>query len=136
MEKLRVSTRSREELVDITTMVEEAVRKSGVSSGLCVLYCPHTSAAVTINEGADPAVVRDLLMGLRRLIPRDWDFSHMEGNSDAHLKTSLVGPSETLLIHGGRIVLGTWQRVFFCEFDGPRDRNLYLKTIQDREQER
>ena len=136
MEKLRVSTRSREELVDITTMVEEAVRKSGVSSGLCVLYCPHTSAAVTINEGADPAVVRDLLMGLRRLIPRDWDFSHMEGNSDAHLKTSLVGPSETLLIQGGRVVLGTWQRIFFCEFDGPRDRNLYLKTIQDREQER
>jgi len=128
MQKISVSTRRREELVDITSSVEDAVGRAGISSGLCVLYCPHTTAAITVNEGADPSVAEDMVMGLRRLIPRDWDFSHMEGNSDAHLKASLIGPSETVIVDGGRLVLGTWQRIFFCEFDGPRKRVFFVKV--------
>jgi len=133
MQKISVSTRRREELLDITSSVEDAVGRADISSGLCVLYCPHTTAAITVNEGADPSVAEDMVMGLRRLIPRDWDFSHMEGNSDAHLKASLIGPSETVIVDGGRLVLGTWQRVFFCEFDGPRKRVFFVK-IQGREE--
>ena len=128
MHKITVSTSRREELVDITAPVEDAVRKTGVSSGLCVLYCPHTTAAVTVNEGADPSVAQDMVAGLGRLIPGDWDFSHMEGNSDAHIKASLIGPSETVIVDGGRLVLGTWQRIFFCEFDGPRKRTFFVKV--------
>lgn len=133
MQKISVSTRRREELVDITSSVEDAVGRAGFSSGLCALYCPHTTAAITVNEGADPSVAEDMVMGLRRLIPRDWDFSHMEGNSDAHLKASLIGPSETVIVDGGRLVLGTWQRIFFCEFDGPRKRVFFVK-VQGREE--
>ncbi len=129
MQRIPVPTRRREELVDITSTVEKAVGKTGILSGLCVLYCPHTTAAITVNEGADPAVAEDMVMGLRRLIPRDWDFSHMEGNSDAHLKASLIGPSETIIVDGGKLVLGTWQRVFFCEFDGPRSRVFLMKVL-------
>ena len=128
MQRFPVSTRRREELVDITPMVEEAVRKTGVSSGLCVLYCPHTTASITVNEGADPSVAEDMVMALSRLVPLDWGFSHMEGNSDAHVKASLLGPSETLIIENGRPVLGTWQRIFFCEFDGPRKREFFAKV--------
>jgi len=135
MEKIPLSTRRREELVDITSSVEEAVKKAGILSGLCVLYCPHTTAAITVNEGADPAVAQDMAAGLRRLIPKDWDFSHLEGNSDAHMKASLVGPSQTLIVDGGRLVLGTWQRVFFCEFDGPRKRTFFL-SIQGQDRTR
>jgi secondary thiamine-phosphate synthase enzyme len=127
MKKVTVSTRKREELVDITSSIEDAVKRSGVLSGLCVLYCPHTTAAITINEGADPAVAKDMVMGLGRVIPSNWDFSHMEGNSDAHIKASLIGPSETVVVEGNRLVLGTWQRIFFCEFDGPRKRMFYVK---------
>lgn len=127
MQKISVSTGQREVLIDITSSVEEAVGQAGVGSGLCTVYCPHTTAAVTINEGADPAVAKDMITGLRRLVPGDWDFTHMEGNSDAHLKASLIGPSETVIIDGGRLVLGTWQRIFFCEFDGPRKRVFYVK---------
>ena len=123
-----MSTGQREVLVDITSSVEETVRMAGVESGLCAIYCPHTTAAITINEGADPAVAKDMVMGLRRLIPVNWDFSHMEGNSDAHIKASLIGPSETVMVEGGRLVLGTWQRIFFCEFDGPRKREFYVKV--------
>jgi len=129
MQRIPVPTRRREELVDITSTVEKAFGKTGILSGLCVLYCPHTTAAITVNEGADPAVAEDMVMGLRRLIPRDWDFSHMEGNSDAHLKASLIGPSETIIVDGGKLVLGTWQRVFFCEFDGPRSRVFFMKVL-------
>jgi secondary thiamine-phosphate synthase enzyme len=134
MKKVHVTTKRRQELVDVTRLVDEAVRSSSIESGLCVVYCPHTTAAVTINEGADPAVAEDILMGLSRLIPRDWAFRHMEGNSDAHLKASLVGPSEMILIDGGRPLLGTWQRVFFCEFDGPRERALHIH-IEGRKQQ-
>lgn len=133
MHRIPVSTRRREELVDITSSIEDAVGKAGISSGLCVLYCPHTTAAITVNEGADPSVAEDMVMGLQRLIPRDWNFSHMEGNSDAHMKASLIGPSETLIIDSGKLVLGTWQRIFFCEFDGPRKRVFFVK-LQGREE--
>lgn len=126
MQKVTVSTRRREELVDVTSQVEEAVRNSGVSSGTCILYCPHTTSAMTINEGADPAVAEDLVSGLRRLVPEEWGFIHAEGNSDAHLKASLFGASETVLIEDGRLVLGTWQRIFYCEFDGPRQRTFFI----------
>jgi secondary thiamine-phosphate synthase enzyme len=128
MQRIPVSTRRREELVDITSSVEGAVGKAGISSGICVLYCPHTTAAITVNEGADPSVAEDMVMGLRRLIPLDWGFSHMEGNSDAHIKASVIGPSETVIVDGGKLVLGTWQRIFFCEFDGPRKREFFVKV--------
>ena len=127
MHRISVSTRRREELMDITLSVEDAVGKAGILSGLCVLYCPHTTAAITVNEGADPSVAQDMVMGLQRLVPGDWNFSHMEGNSDAHIKASLIGPSETVIIDGGKLVLGTWQRIFFCEFDGPRKRVFFVK---------
>ena len=128
MQKVSVSTRRREELVDITSSVEEVVGKSCIISGICTLYCPHTTAAITVNEGADPCVAEDMVAGLKRLIPRDWDFSHLEGNSDAHIKASLMGPSETVIVDGGRLVLGTWQRIFFCEFDGPRQRTFFIQV--------
>ena len=128
MQKVSVSTRRREELVDITSSVEEVVGKSGIISGICTLYCPHTTAAITVNEGADPCVAEDMVAGLKWLIPRDWDFSHLEGNSDAHIKASLMGPSETVIVDGGRLVLGTWQRIFFCEFDGPRQRTFFIQV--------
>jgi len=127
MQKVAVSTRRREELVDVTSQVEDVVRSSGVLSGTCILYCPHTTSALTINEGADPAVAVDLVSALRRLIPEEWGFTHAEGNSDAHLKASLFGASETVLIEDGRLVLGTWQRIFYCEFDGPRRRTFYIR---------
>jgi secondary thiamine-phosphate synthase enzyme len=132
MKNIRISTTHREELVDITRFVEEVVREASIDSGLCVVYCPHTTAAVTINEGADPDVAADIITGMGRLVPDDWNFRHMEGNSDAHLKASLVGPSETILIDGGRLLLGTWQKIFFCEFDGPRQRTLVIH-IEGRE---
>jgi secondary thiamine-phosphate synthase enzyme len=126
MKKVRISTTRREELVDVTRLVEETVHLASVESGTCVVYCPHTTAAVTVNEGADPDVALDIIDGLGRLVPADWNFRHMEGNSDAHLKATLVGPSETILIEDGRLLLGTWQKIFFCEFDGPRQRSLYI----------
>ena len=131
MPVFRVSTGRREELLDITAHVEKVVAVSSCQSGICVVYCPHTTAAITVNEGADPDVAADMASGLGRLVPRNWPFAHAEGNSDAHLKASLVGPSETLLIEGGRLVLGTWQRVFFCEFDGPRERSVMVKVVAD-----
>lgn len=128
MQRVKVSTVRREELVDVTSMVEEVVARAALSSGLCILYCPHTTAAITINEGADPSVSTDLIMALGRLVPEDWGFSHLEGNSDAHVKASLIGPSETLIVEGGKPVLGTWQKIFFCEFDGPRKREFFVKV--------
>jgi len=126
MQKIRITTSNRQELVDITRSVEEIVRDASVGSGVCVVYCPHTTGAITINEGADPDVASDIVSGLGRLIPGSWDFKHMEGNSDAHLKASLIGPSETVIIDGGRLVLGAWQKIFFCEFDGPRERSIRI----------
>lgn len=119
-------TKAREEFVDITRTIEEDVRSSGLKEGLCVVYVPHTTAAVTINEDADPSVKEDVLRQLKVLVPRDGNYSHGEGNSDAHIKSSLLGVSQVIPIHEGRLVLGTWQGIFFCEFDGPRNRRFYV----------
>lgn len=119
----------REGFVDITGPVEESLRKSGVHEGICVVYCPHTTAGVTINENADPDVRRDLLLGLSRALPDRPDFRHAEGNSAAHLKACCVGSSVTIPIADGGLVLGTWQGVYFAEFDGPRRRSFYVKIL-------
>lgn len=129
MRKLEVHTRTREELVDITGQVREAVSDAGVRDGIAVICSPHTTAGITVNENADPDVARDLLDGLRRLSPCDAGWRHCEGNSDAHLKTALVGSSATLPVANGDLALGTWQAVYFCEFDGPRRRTITVTVI-------
>src|SRR4030042_1477583 len=124
-----ISTRSRTEMVDITARVEEAVRDSGIRNGDVIVFCPHTTAAITINENADPDVVHDVLLALDEVVPRsNPGFRHSEGNSDAHTKSSLVGCSEQVLIKDGRLVLGTWQAIYFCEFDGPRSRRVIVQV--------
>ena len=129
MEEFTVKTRSRQCLVDITNEVTRAVASSGVSDGVCVVFVPHTTAGVTINENADPSVRDDLDAIFTRLVPRDAGYRHMEGNSDSHAKATLVGMSETILLVSGRLVLGTWQGIYFCEFDGPRTRRCIVKVI-------
>ncbi len=129
MKKLDISTSSKEAFIDITAKVEEEVRKAGVKDGACLVYVPHTTAAVTINENADPTVRQDLLMVLRKAVPDSLPYAHTEGNSPAHVKASLVGSSVAVVIEAGQPALGTWQGVFFCEFDGPRRRQVYLKII-------
>jgi secondary thiamine-phosphate synthase enzyme len=124
MKEIRVSTGSRTELVDITSEVQKAVRESGVRDGVCHVYVPHTTAGVTINENADPSVRQDILKELNKIVPFEDNYGHLEGNAAAHIKASLVGGSETILVEGGRLLLGTWQGVFFCEFDGPRSRRV------------
>ena len=126
-----MQTRSREEMVDVTGEVRRAVTKSGVKDGIVTLYVPHTTAAITVNEGADPDVARDIIDGLEKIVPQRGGWRHAEGNADSHVKTSLVSPSISLIVENGDIVLGTWQRVFFCEFDGPRSRTLLVKTVKD-----
>lgn len=133
MKEFTIRTFARRQFLDVTPQVREAVAASGVREGLCVVYCPHTTAAITINEHADPDVVRDLGMALGRLVPEHGNYAHSEGNSDSHIQCSLVGPSQTLIIHEGRLVLGTWQGIFFCEFDGPRERSFYVKIIGEKE---
>jgi secondary thiamine-phosphate synthase enzyme len=129
MESFTVQTRQRNELVEITSQVREVVHRRGVRDGLCVVYCPHTTAAITINENADPDVAHDLLSYLSRAVPQHQpDFRHNEENSDSHIKASLVGSSATVLIDGGDLVLGRWQGVFFCEFDGPRSRTVQVQV--------
>jgi len=126
--EISLSTSKREEFVDITAEVTRAVRAHGLADGFALVYCPHTTAAITINENADPDVVRDLLSGLTRIAPQSAGWQHAEGNSDGHLKASLVGPSVTIPIVDGRLALGTWQGVYFCEFDGPRRRRYIITT--------
>ncbi|MDO9125105.1 MAG: secondary thiamine-phosphate synthase enzyme YjbQ [Deltaproteobacteria bacterium] len=125
-----VKSSKQTELIDITRPVQEAVQKAGVKEGLCVIFTPHTTAAVTINENADPSVPRDILMELNKIIPFEDRYQHTEGNSSAHIKSSLVGCSQTLFIESGRLLLGTWQGIFFCEFDGPRNRQVYVKVVK------
>lgn len=115
--------------VDITAQVKIAVRESSVEEGLCVVYCPHTTAAITINENADPDVVRDLKLALAGTFPDRREFKHAEGNSAAHLKSSVIGASETIPVTGGAMALGTWQGIYFCEFDGPRHRKVYVQVV-------
>lgn len=128
MYEFKISSGSRDELIDITSEVRKAVADSGAGDGECLIFVPHTTAAVTINEGADPVVKRDILAGLDKAVPWRSGYEHAEGNSAAHIKTSLVGSSETVLIRGGNLVLGTWQTIYFCEFDGPRTRRVLVKV--------
>ncbi len=116
-----------ENLIEVTAMVREAVAKSGVREGICLVYCPHTTAGITINENADPDVVTDMLLGLAKAFPDRSEFRHAEGNSSAHLKASCVGSSATVIVDGGQLLLGTWQGIYFCEFDGPRSRRVYVQ---------
>lgn len=125
-----VKTDKHTQMKDITGLVRDAVRESGVKDGLCIVFIPHTTAAVTINENADPDVVRDLNMELGKIIPWEDGYHHMEGNSAAHLKSSLVGASEKIIIEDGRLLLGTWQGIYFCEYDGPRQRKAIVKIIE------
>jgi len=126
-----IRTQSRNELLDITGIIAADLKKSGVYDGLCLLFVSHTTAAVTINENADPSVKRDILTKLSGLIPKEDDYHHLEGNSDAHLKAGLLGFSETLLVQDGQLVLGTWQDIYLAEFDGPRKRTYYVKILSD-----
>lgn len=127
---LTVKTRARTELVDITPEVGRLVAESGVRHGLCLIYVPHTTAGVTINENADPGVRQDLLMVLNQMVPWNADYRHLEGNSPAHVKSTLVGASQTIAVENGHLVLGTWQGVFFCEFDGPRSRTVHVRIFE------
>jgi secondary thiamine-phosphate synthase enzyme len=130
MTEFHVKTTARNQFVEITVPVRDAITASGIKSGLCVVYCPHTTAAITVNENADPDVVHDMLLYLNRTVPKDQPgFRHGEGNSDSHIKASLVGPSVTLVIDDGDIVLGRWQGVYFCEFDGPRTRTVKVHVV-------
>ena len=123
-------TEKRNDLVEITGRVRFAVKNSRIRQGICIVYCPHTTAAITINENADPDVVHDMLAWFGRIVPKDQpDFRHGEGNSDSHIKASLVGSSATVLIEEGELVLGRWQGVYFCEFDGPRSRKVHVQII-------
>lgn len=125
----RVNTKNRNQMVDITSQVASIVAESGISAGDVVVYCPHTTAGITINENADPTVPQDVLLTLAKLIPHsNPDYRHSEGNSDSHVKSSLVGCSEQVLIEDGSPVLGTWQALYFCEFDGPRNRNVIVQV--------
>ena len=125
-----IKTHSKTELIDITSEIQNILNSSGVREGLCMLYVPHTTAAITINESADPSVQADILMILNQIVPWKAAYRHLEGNSPAHVKATLVGPSELIAIENGRLVLGTWQGIFFCEFDGPRTRKLHLSFSQ------
>ena len=130
MTRFEVRTTARNQFVEITDRVRDAVVQAGAKSGLCVVYCPHTTAAITVNENADPDVVHDMLLYLNRTVPQQQTgFRHGEGNSDSHIKASLVGPSVTLIVDGGDIVLGRWQGVYFCEFDGPRTRTVMVQVL-------
>ena len=120
---------SAEDFVDITDKIRSAVALSGVQDGLCLVYCPHTTAGITINENADPDVVRDLLFGLSRAFPDRAEYRHAEGNSAAHLKAGAMGASQTLIVEHGNLVLGRWQAVYLCEFDGPRQRRVFVKVV-------
>jgi len=119
------------EFIDITHRVQEVVVKTGVKEGVCVIFVPHTTAGVTINENADPSVIQDIIMGLNKIVPFKDPYLHREGNSPAHIKSSLVGCTLNVMIESGRLSLGTWQGIFFCEFDGPRSRKVHVKVIPD-----
>ena len=124
-----VKTRSQTEMIDITTSVQDVLQKSSLEQGLCFVFVPHTTAAVTINESADPSVKSDMLNVINQVIPWEAGYRHMEGNSPAHIKSTLVGASELIAVEKGRLVLGTWQGIFFCEFDGPRTRKVNINLF-------
>ena len=128
LKRFSLSTHSRTELIDITSQVEEMVKQAQVKEGTCRVFVPHTTAGILINEGADPSVRRDILNQLDKIVPLSGDYQHREGNSPAHIKASMVGSSQTLIIESGKLLLGTWQSVYLCEFDGPRHRKAIIKV--------
>lgn len=128
IQRLPVRTSARVQFVDITPEVQRVVRESGIMEGICTIFVPHTTAGITINENADPDVTRDLIDTLERLVPRDARYRHVEGNADSHVKASLMGFSASVIVQGGRLLLGTWQAIYFCEFDGPRNRQVYVRV--------
>lgn len=129
MERIKVNTNSRIEFVDITSEVEAAAGRAGLTDGLCAVFCPHTTAGLTINENADPAVQQDISAVLSKLVPAGRGYTHAEGNADSHVKASVFGSSLTVFVEKGRLVLGTWQGIYLCEADGPRQREVWVKTI-------
>ena len=131
IQTFQVMTTTQTEFIEITYSVQEAVQKTGMRDGICLIFIPHTTAAVTINENADPSVVQDIVMELNKIVPFKDQYRHMEGNSPAHIKASLMGCSEIVLVESGKLVLGTWQGIFFCEFDGPRNRKVHVKMISN-----
>jgi secondary thiamine-phosphate synthase enzyme len=128
-ETFDIKTTTREEMIDVTALVRAAVKRAGVQEGVAVVFCPHTTAAVTVQENSDPTVKSDMVAHMRRLVPKDAPFKHAEDNSDAHIKSSLIGVSSSIPVTGHKLMLGHWQAIFFCEFDGPRDRRLIVKVI-------
>ena len=130
IETVQVSTTQKTEFIDITRFVQEAVKKTGFSEGVCIVYVPHTTAAVTINENADPAVPQDMMRSLNKIVPFEERYLHAEGNAPAHIKASLLGFSQTVFVESGKLALGTWQGIFFCEFDGPRTRKFRIKVMK------
>jgi len=130
MREISVRTGKRVEMIDITAEVQAAVREVGVSDGVCTVFVPHTTAGIVINENADPSVVRDILSTLSGLVPADGAYTHSEGNSDAHVKASLLGSSLQVIVEEGSLKLGTWQGIYFCEFDGPRNRRVWVKITR------
>ena len=131
IQKLEVKTSGRTDFIDITSAVQGAVQESGVKEGTCFVFVPHSTAAITINENADPSVTQDILMMLNRIVPFENNYHHLEGNSSAHIKSSLIGCSKSVFVESGKLVLGTWQGIFFCEFDGPRSRKVYVKVVKE-----
>jgi secondary thiamine-phosphate synthase enzyme len=129
MKEISLQTHSRVEMIDITAAVQKAVGEEKIAEGICLVYTPHTTAAITINENADPDVPRDIISALEKIVPQSANYKHAEGNSAAHVKSSLVGASELVIIENGRLVLGAWQSIFFCEFDGLRTRKVLISII-------
>lgn len=131
MEKINIRTTKRIELIDITGEIQGIVAKAKIKNGVCFVFCPHTTAGLTINENADPSVKSDMANTLNKLVPENADYAHSEGNSDSHIKSSLLGASLTIFIENGQLALGTWQGIFFCESDGPRSREVWIKIIKE-----
>jgi secondary thiamine-phosphate synthase enzyme len=129
MREIKVVTKKRNDIVDITSDIQRIVSDEKIENGIVVVYVPHTTAGVTINEGADPSVQRDIIETLKKIVPESGNYHHMEGNSDAHLKASIIGSSITVIIENNQLVLGTWQHIFFFEGDGPRNRKVYVKVL-------
>ncbi|MCD6232357.1 YjbQ family protein [Candidatus Aerophobetes bacterium] len=129
LKRISISTHSQVELVNITSSIEKTVSESGVKEGVCYIFVPHTTAGITINEGADPSVKEDIINQLNKIVPFKESYLHLEGNSPAHIKASIIGSSEIVFIEGGHLVLGTWQSLYFCEFDGPRRREVLVKIV-------
>ncbi len=130
MYTIEIYTTAHSDMVDITNKINAIVENSNIKEGYCIVYVPHTTAAVTINENADPSVKKDILSTLNKIVPWNDKYTHMEGNAAAHIKASIIGLSQTILIHNGALVLGTWQGIFFCEFDGPRTRKIFMDIIE------